>query len=97
MSDLHIILIDCVLHIMVCHIQVHLGRQLFHCYGCIHGCIHSWKTAMVVFMVVFIAMVVFQDAQMSATAKKVLLFAYMRGGSTILSQAFAQNPDVFFW
>ena len=47
-------------------------------------------------MVVFIAMVVFQEAQMSATAKKVLLFAYMRGGSTILSQAFAQNPDVFF-
>ena len=29
--------------------------------------------------------------------KRVLLSAYMRGGSSFLGQLFAMNPDAFYW
>ena len=29
--------------------------------------------------------------------KKLILFCYMRGGSTFLSSFFKKNPDVLFW
>ncbi len=37
------------------------------------------------------------DQSMDTPAKKVLLLAYMRGGSSFLGEMFASNPDAFYW